>query len=197
MMVCGFPIQAVSIVVTNSLLDYGEAMRIVENLGHLPLAIDQAGAYLNRLSKPLHAFLPLFEANFKTVLSKKPPTAVWQYGEKTVVTTWEISFEAIQAEDPQAASLLLLCSFLNNEDIDTDFLSRGASEVLMDGELDNAALTTCHQLTASKDHRLATILEPCFRFPLPLKSSAATASPSTLSFIHGPGRDSHWIRAGR
>ena len=168
----------------------------MEKFGHLPLAIDQAVAYLNRLSKPLRTFLLLFETNFKTALGKKPPTAVWQYGEKTV-TTWEISFEAIQAEDPRAATLLLLCSFLNNEDIDIDFLSRGVPEAFMDGELDNAALTTCHQLTASKDHRLATILEPCCRFLLPLKSSAATASPSTLSFIRGPGRDSHWIRARR
>jgi hypothetical protein len=169
----------------------------VEKLGHLPLAIDQAGAYLNRLSKPLHAFLPLFEANFKTALSKKPPTAVWQYGEKTVVTTWEISFEAIHAEDPQAARLLLICSFLNTEDIDADFLFRGLSEELMDGEHDFAALTTCHQLTNSKDHILMTILEPCFRFPLPLKSGTATASRSILSFIHGPGRGSHRIRARR
>jgi hypothetical protein len=68
-------------------LDYKEAKQIVEKLGHLPLAIDQAGSYLYRLSKPLHAFLPLFEVNFKSTLSKKPPSAVWQYGEETVLTT--------------------------------------------------------------------------------------------------------------
>ena len=114
-----------------------------------------------------------------------------------MVTTWEISFEAIQAEDPRAARLLLLCSFLNNEDIDADFLSRGLSKELIDGEHDISALTTYRKLTVSKDHRLATILEPYFRFPLPLKSRAATASPSTLLFIHGPGRGSHWIRPRR
>lgn len=115
-------------------LDYDEARRIVEKLGYLPLAIDQAGAYLNKLSKPLSTFLPLFEANFKTTLSKKPPSTLWQYGEKTVVTTWEISFEAIQNEDPQAAQLLLLCSFLSNEYIDANFLSRGLPEILGESE---------------------------------------------------------------
>lgn len=112
----------------------------MEKLGHLPLAIDQAGAYLNRLSKPLDIFLPLFEASFKTVLGKKPPMAVWQYGGKTVVTTWDISFEAIQVEDPQAARLLLLCSFLSNEDIDASFLSRGLPDMFTGGEHD--AITT-------------------------------------------------------
>lgn len=89
----------------------------MEKLGCLPLAIDQAGSYLFMLQKPLHTFLQLFEENFNKTLSKKPPSAVWQYGEETAVTTWEISFEAIQKKDPQAAELLLLCSFLFNDDI--------------------------------------------------------------------------------
>ncbi|MCJ1342920.1 hypothetical protein MMC31_001109 [Peltigera leucophlebia] len=110
--------------------DYDEARRIVERLGYLPLAIDHAGAYLSILAKPLYAFLPLFEANFKTTLNKKPPLGVWQYGQKTVITTWEISFEAIQKEDPQAAELLLLCSFLSNKDINTDFLFLGLPGML-------------------------------------------------------------------
>lgn len=76
MMVCRFRFKLHQLCVTNSLLGYSEATRIVEKLGHLPLAIDQGGAYLNRLSKPLRTFLPLFETNFKTALGKKPPTAV-------------------------------------------------------------------------------------------------------------------------
>jgi hypothetical protein len=51
------------------------------------------------LQKPPHAFLPLFKENFNKTPSKKPPSAVWQYGEETVVTTWEISFKAIQERD--------------------------------------------------------------------------------------------------
>lgn len=115
-------------------LDYEEAKRIVEKLGCLPLAIDQAGSYLSMLQKPLHAFLPLFEENFNKTLSKKPPSAVWQYGEETVVTTWEISFKAIQERDPQAANLLLLCSFLANDNIGVDFLWRGLPMLFSGGE---------------------------------------------------------------
>lgn len=115
-------------------LDYDEARRIVEKLGYLPLAIDQAGAYLSKLAKPLHAFLPLFEENFNSTLNKKPPSSVWQYGERTVVTTWEISFQAIQKEDPQAAELLLLCSFLSYKDINTEFLFWGLAELFNKSE---------------------------------------------------------------
>ena len=163
----------------------------MEKLGYLPLAIDQAGAYLNKLSKPLHTFLPLFEANFKTTLNRKPPSALWQYGEKTVVTTWEISFEAIQKEDPQAAELLLLCSFLSNEDINADFLSRGLPEILGGGKNQVATFLDVHyKLTVCKDHKSTITFPCCFRFRSRLGSKIATAFQSILLFIHGPEKGS-------
>jgi hypothetical protein len=115
-------------------VEFAEAQRIVAKLGHLPLAIDQAGAHLNRRSEPLHAYLPLFEANFERTASWKPPSAVWQYGERTVSTTWKISFDAIQAEDPVAAQVLHLCSFFSHEDISMDLLYRGLPELFSESE---------------------------------------------------------------
>ena len=43
----------------------------------------------------------------------------------SVLTTWEISFAAVQLENPHAAELLTTCSFLNNEDIWEDMLLKG------------------------------------------------------------------------
>jgi hypothetical protein len=85
------------------------------------------------LQKPLHTFLPLFEENFNKTLSKKPPAAVWQYGEETVATTWEISFKAIQAIDPLAADLLIRCSFLASNDISIDLIWRGLPTIYTSG----------------------------------------------------------------
>jgi hypothetical protein len=97
----------------------------VKRLGNLPLAIDQAGAYLQASMKPLKSYIPLFEQNFKFVSTRKPPNAVWQYRDETVFTTWEISFAAIKDKHEEAATLLLLCSFLANEDITEEFIQRG------------------------------------------------------------------------
>lgn len=88
---------------------------------------------MSQLQKPLHTFLPLFQENFKKTLSKQPPAAVWQYGEETVVTTWEISFEAVRESDPQAADLLLRCSFLASNDISADLIYRGLSDQFAKG----------------------------------------------------------------
>ena len=44
---------------------------------------------------------------------------------QSVFATWEISFKAIQEKCPEAAKLLLICGFLNNEDISEELLKRG------------------------------------------------------------------------
>jgi hypothetical protein len=115
-------------------VDSNEAQRIVHRLGQLPLAIHQAGAYLRKLCKPLKDYLPLFEQNMKHMLSKKPLEA-WAYRGDTVFTTWEISFKAIQDVNPKSAELLLICSFLSNEDIWEDLLQHG-SKFLNNGKAD-------------------------------------------------------------
>ena len=97
----------------------------MDKLGCLPLAIEQAGAYINRISKPLSSYLPLFESNVKALMDKKPSAATWQYRDDTVFTTWEISFAAVQRENPKAAELLLVCSFFSDNEIVDELLVRG------------------------------------------------------------------------
>lgn len=173
-------------------LDYEDAKQIVHILGNLPLAIDQAGAYLNKLAKPLASFAPLFEANFNSTLSKKPPAALWQYGERTVVTTWEISFEAIRSEDPEAAQILLLCSFLSNDDIDPGFLSRGLPEKFASGKHYTNTYDSYHPPWTdhlSKRQRLMTIFQLYFHFLLRLESKTVIAFQFIPLFIHGLEKD--------
>ena len=45
-------------------------------------------------------------------MAKRPPTAVWQYRDDSVFTTWEVPFNAL---GPAAQELLLLFGFLDNE----------------------------------------------------------------------------------
>ncbi|KAL9046502.1 MAG: hypothetical protein Q9214_000671 [Letrouitia sp. 1 TL-2023] len=99
-----------------------ESKRIVEKLGFLPLAIDQAGAYIQRLSMPLHSYLPLFDRNFRQVMDKKPPKALWHYREDTVLTTWEVSYGAVINQCPEAAEILTISSFFSNQNIPENLL---------------------------------------------------------------------------
>jgi hypothetical protein len=107
---------------------------IAKKLGYLPLAIYQAGAYICAQKLSLRRYLERFETNFDKLFGKKPPNSqVWRYRDDTVFTTWEISFRAIEEENKEAARLLLLCSFLSNNDIWYDMLCYGLEDS-MDGK---------------------------------------------------------------
>ncbi|RPB23397.1 TPR-like protein [Terfezia boudieri ATCC MYA-4762] len=104
------------------LSDQTTASTIVQELGYLPLALDQAGAYIHISQYSLGRYLKAYQSNASYLLSKG-----WKGGkqDRSVFATWEISFKAIQETNPEAAKLLLVCGFLNNEDISEELLKRG------------------------------------------------------------------------
>ena len=70
----------------------------------------------------LTRYLKAFQNNASYLLSKE-----WKGGkqDRSVFATWEISFNVIQGKSPEAAKLLLICGFLNNDDICEELLKRG------------------------------------------------------------------------
>lgn len=104
--------------------DYIEASKISERLGYLPLALEQAGAYISAMKIPLAEYIPLFNANFKRALSTNHLGLAESYRNETIFTTWRISFDSL----PKPASeLLLACSFfaIGNQDIPDQIFHRG------------------------------------------------------------------------
>lgn len=97
----------------------------MKHLGYLPLAIDQAGAYISTCQISFKSYIDVYEKNFRRILETRPHSLAWSYRDKTVFTTWEISFNSIMVENKASAHLLLLCSFLHNEDIKDKILRRG------------------------------------------------------------------------
>jgi len=101
-----------------------EAAEIVKELACLPLAIEQASAYIREASRDLFKFLPSYRNDRKTHharLSKGNRS----YYSGSVSTTWHLSFERIEQNNSDAPKLLRLLSFLNPDGILTDFLDTG------------------------------------------------------------------------
>ena len=71
---------------------WAEAMTIVEELGCLPLAIEQAAAYIREASKDLFKFLPSYRKNRRRHHSRAS-TAIRIYYKESVATTWRLSFQ--------------------------------------------------------------------------------------------------------
>ncbi|OCL01597.1 hypothetical protein AOQ84DRAFT_218213 [Glonium stellatum] len=92
---------------------------IVKELGYLALAINLAGTYVSRTPRLLfdiRGYLPEYRRRRQELLGRKPEKLVHQYG-KSVLTTWETSYQAIKQQSAGAAKLLTFLAFLNFDDI--------------------------------------------------------------------------------
>ena len=101
--------------------DEAATRQLAEALGDLPLALEQAGAYIETTGKPLANYLVLFKTRHAELLQRGRPDDY----PNTVATTWEISFKAAQQKSPAAAALLNVCAFLAPDDIPIAALREG------------------------------------------------------------------------
>ena len=106
--------------------DEDAAEALAEELGDLPLALEQAGAYMEATGRPLSEYLEMFRASQLKILKRYPPATDY---EETVATTWELSFQGARAASPASAGLLRLCAFLAPDDIPKDLLGQGSEHL--------------------------------------------------------------------
>ncbi|HEX8228877.1 MAG TPA: FxSxx-COOH system tetratricopeptide repeat protein [Chloroflexia bacterium] len=103
--------------------DRATAGKLAEGLGFLPIALAQAGAYMEQKQKSLADYLPLFqEYRDKAFIPSDDYPA-------TIAATWELTFQAVRGHSPAAADLLNLCAFFAPEDIPLDMIVAGADHL--------------------------------------------------------------------
>src|SRR5882724_5921129 len=93
-------------------------MTIVQELGHLALAVVQAGAYIFRAGCDLGSYLELYRRRRGKLLEeyRHHKQKIDGY-EHTVYTTWQISFERLRTHTAEAAAFLQHCSYLHHDGI--------------------------------------------------------------------------------
>lgn len=100
------------------------ARKITEALGGLPLALEQAGAYIEKTQCNISDLLFLCQCHLIPFLKECKIASGSSSG---VVETFLCTFEKIQRINPLAADLLILCSFLAAEAIPEEILMEAAS----------------------------------------------------------------------
>jgi len=124
--------------------DENAAKSLAAAQGDLPLALEQAGAYMEETGTPLAEYLQLFqERRLELWGEEKPPDDY----HATVATTWSLALEKVKEEAPAAADLLNLCAFLAPDDIPlsllppgTKLLPEGLAQTVADELVFNKAL---------------------------------------------------------
>ncbi len=121
------PTEAIAFLCTRTKQnDEATARALANELGHLPLALEQAAAYMTAAEKSLAAYLALFRQYQQKILERGKPATDYPF---TVATTWQLAFERVAAQCPAAVELLNLCSFLAPEDIPRALLLEGLRKV--------------------------------------------------------------------
>src|SRR5579859_3196231 len=100
------------------------AQALVEAMDGLPLALDQAAAYLQKTQSSVSQFLSLFQQFPVPLLYERDCGLEHPI---SVARTFALSFEQLQQTNPVAAELLTLCCFLAPEAIPERLLTQGAS----------------------------------------------------------------------
>ena len=106
---------------------HSQARAIVEAVGALPLALDQAGAYIEENRVSLSNYLQLYTGRRRQLLRERGQDAAGH--PEPVATTWSLSFERIKQANPAAAELLSLFALLHPDRIPESLLIAGASQL--------------------------------------------------------------------
>ena len=93
----------------------------------MPLALDQAGAYLEETGMDLASYQHLYQQHRAKVLLQRGGLVADH--PLPVATTWSLSFQQVEAHHPAAAELLRLCAFLAPDAIGEEILMEGASQL--------------------------------------------------------------------
>ncbi|EDO03050.1 hypothetical protein SS1G_05528 [Sclerotinia sclerotiorum 1980 UF-70] len=119
---------------------------LVKELDGLPLALSTAGVYLEHVTTSFSDYLQLYKTSWLKLQMTSP--LLDSYVDRTLCTTWQITFDRIQQQNKASAKLLKLWAYFHREDLWFDLLRHANSiddewiQKLMKDELNfNEAIT--------------------------------------------------------
>ena len=115
-----------------------EEKNLAEELGGLPLALEQAAAYIKALKCPIHSYLLQYHVQKSLLLnfkSAKPRAEIHNEERLAVQTTWLLNFSYISNVEKDeglgkaAAFFMKIAAYLSPDEIPVEILNVGAPEV--------------------------------------------------------------------
>lgn len=105
-----------------------QAEAICALLDGLPLALDQAAAYIEENQSGFEAYQQLYQTHRTSLLQRRGIFSRRDYPQ-SVAATWSLSFEQLaRADDAAPADLLRLCAFLSPDAIPEAMIAAGTSD---------------------------------------------------------------------
>ena len=115
-----------------------EVKQLAHELGGLPLALEQAAAYVKALKCSIQSYLEQYRSQKSTLLKRKrakPCSEIYSAERLAVQTTWLLNFSYIESDEKdeglgKASSFFMqIASYLFPDDIPIEILNVGAPEI--------------------------------------------------------------------
>jgi hypothetical protein len=103
-------------------LDEADAKRVADALGHLPLAVEQAGAWLEQTGMPAPMYAEWLETQATSALGLNKPLGY----AKPVVAAWNLSISRLRERSPASIRLLQILAFCSPGPISATLLYSNA-----------------------------------------------------------------------
>jgi tetratricopeptide (TPR) repeat protein len=133
--------------------DRAAAAELASELGHLPLALEQAAAYISETNAAFSAYLQAFRKRRLALIERSAGLV----SHDTVAVTWLANFEAVQRASPAAAEVLRTSAFLAPDAIPFELFLDGARA--LGGQIAEA-------LADADDLEMSEVLRPLARYSL-------------------------------
>ena len=117
-----FLIERVARELDDSEKDFAE--QLAKEIDGLPLALEQAGAYIHEKSLTFKRYLANYQRSKLDLLAKQKPV-LGEYP-ASVQTTWSLNFEVIKQQSEASADVLRLSAFLAPDVIPYELIAEGA-----------------------------------------------------------------------
>jgi tetratricopeptide (TPR) repeat protein len=103
------------------------AAMLAKRLDGLPLALATAGTYLNQTVVSFSDYLQLYNNRWDDL--RKYSDELLDYKDRTLYSTWNLSLQQVRSQDPEAAELLRLMAYLDNQDVWYELFQAGVKDL--------------------------------------------------------------------
>jgi tetratricopeptide (TPR) repeat protein len=107
-----------------STADRAAAIDVVRVMDGLPLALDQAGAYIEETNESISNYLTIYKQQRAELLNRRGGLVPGH--PDSVATTWSLAFDRVEGANPAAIDLMRFCAFLAPDDIPEELIIEGA-----------------------------------------------------------------------
>ncbi|KAI1108081.1 kinesin light chain [Nemania sp. NC0429] len=103
-----------------------DAVNVAKQLDGLPLALATAGVYLEQTSTTFKSYLQIYTDSWGRLQLTSPELD--SYEDRTLYSTWQLSFDQIRRQNENSAALLRLWAYFDNQDLWLELLQHNIKD---------------------------------------------------------------------